>query len=190
MAANSYSCSVKQGFNFEKDSQVLVGHLTYLKIGDKEFAADLNVANPEDNTTTVKVVGVISNIHWNGGYAEPISINSQISNANKTAAGVLVHTNLANTEVLYKFNVYDFDPKEKKYYKAFHTNDEQLKGLILKSGGDLALQIATDEGYEVPSPKNFALYIGVMPQDLDQAVQVAVSVNDKFAKKWGVEVAA
>jgi hypothetical protein len=28
-----------------------------------------------------------------------------------------------------------------------------------------------------------------MPQDLDMAIHLAVSVSDKFAKKWGVEVA-
>ena len=34
MAALSYECSVEQGFNFVKDVQDLVGHITAMKIGD------------------------------------------------------------------------------------------------------------------------------------------------------------
>ena len=101
----------------------------------------------------------------------------------------MTHKSLANTEVLFDFNIYDYDPKEKRYYKCFHTNDTKLKGLVLKSGGELAMSIDMDQSMEVVSPKNFSFSLGVMPQDLDMAIHLAVSVSDKFAKKWGVEVA-
>jgi len=189
MASSAYSCSVRQGFNFEKDQQIIVGHIVSCKVGSDQLDADLNVANPEDPAKLIKVFGIASDISWNGGYADPIQFSCQVSNANKTKIATLTHKSLANTEVLFKFNVYDYDPKEKKYYKCFHSNDAELKGLVLKSGGELVMSIAMDQSTEVVSPKNFAFFLGVMPQESNMEIHMAVSVSDKFVKKWGVEVA-
>ena len=190
MAETSLSCSVSQGFNFQKDEQDIVGHITLCKVGDDQFDADLNIADPEEASKEVKVFGVLSQIYWNGGYADPVQFSCQVSNANKVKIATLTHKSLANTEVLFQFNIYDYDPKEKKYYKCFHANDTDLKGLVMKSGGDLEMSIDTDPGMEVVSPKNFNFNLSVMPQDLNMEIHVATSVSDKFVKKWGVEVAA
>ncbi|MGD8435986.1 MAG: hypothetical protein PVI73_17830 [Syntrophobacterales bacterium] len=190
MAESSYSCSVTQGFNFEKDSQEILGHINYLKIGDTEIKADLNVTNPEDIAKTVKVVGVASGIYWNGGYADPIQFSCQVATENKNLLSTLVHKSMANTEVLLTFTIYDYDPKEKKFYKCFHTNDEKLKCLVEKSGGELAMTIDTDQSMEIVSPKNYTFSLGAMPQDEEMAIHVAVSVDGKFAKKFGVAVTA
>lgn len=190
MADLSYNCSVSQGFNFKKDEQILVGHIVYCEVGKNKFDADLNVSNPEDASSLIKVFGIVSSIYWSGGYAEPVQFACQVSNANKTKIATLTHKSLADTEVLFKFNVYDYDPKEKKYYKCFHANDVNLKGLVLKSGGELAMAIDMDQSRDIESPKNFNFSLGVMPQDKNMEIHVAVSLSDKFVKKWGVEVAA
>jgi hypothetical protein len=190
MAESSYSCSVRQGFNFEKDAQVLVGHIVACKVGTEQFDADLNVSDPLDASTLVKVFGIVSNIFWSGGYADPIQFSCQVSNTNKTKIATLTHKSLANTEVIFKFVIYDYDPKEKKYYKCFHSNEVEMKGLVMKSGGELVMSIDMDQSMEVVSPKNFSFTLGVMPQDLDMQIHLAVSVSDKFVKKWGVQVAA
>ena len=190
MAELSYSCSVSQGFNFQKDEQSTVGHLVECKIGDKKLKNDLQVTDPEDNTKKIDVVGVLSGIFWNGGYADPIQLSCQVSNANKITIATLTHKSLANTAVTCKFDVFDFDPKKKKYYKCFHTNKKDLKGLIFKSGGNLAMDIEMDQSMEIVSPKNFGFTLGVMPEEQkgEQQVHVAVSVSDKFAKQWGVPI--
>jgi len=190
MAESSFSCSVSQGFNFEKDRQDIVGHINYLKIGDTEIKADLNVTNPEDISSTVKVVGVASSLYWNGGYADPVQFSCQVGTDNKNLLTTLQHKSLANTEVLLTFTIYEYDPKAKKFFKCFHTGDANLECLIYKSGGNLALQIDADQSMEIVSPKNFLFNLGVMPSDIDMAIQMAVSVSDKFAKKFGVEVAS
>ena len=132
----SYNCSVSQGFNFKKDEQILVGHIEYLKIGDQEFNSDLNVTNPIDSSKLIKVFGVMSNIQWSGGYADPIQFSCQVSTDNKMKMATLTHKSLANTEVEMIFSVYDFDPKEKSYFKCFHSDSVKLKGLVAKSGGN------------------------------------------------------
>ncbi len=190
MAESSFSCSVEQGFNFQKDEQILVGHIVACKVGDTQFDADLNVSDPEDSASLIKVFGIASGIFWNGGYADPVQFSCQVSNANKVQIATLTHKSLSNTEVIFKFNIYDYDPKEKKYYKAFHANDTDLKGLIEKSGGALNLSIDMDQSMEVVSPKNFNFNLSIMPQDLNMEIHLATSLSDKFVKKWGVEVAA
>jgi hypothetical protein len=189
MADLSYNCSVSQGFNFKKDEQVVVGHIVSCKVGSDQFDADLNVSDPEDASKLIKVFGIASSIYWAGGYADPVQFACQVSNTNKTKIATLTHKSLANTEVLFKYNIYDYDPKEKKYYKCFHSNNADLKGLVLKSGGELAMAIDMDQSMEIVSPKNFNFSLGVMPQDLNMEIHVAVSLSDKFVKKWGVEVA-
>lgn len=189
MAETSIPCSVSQGFNFQKDAQDSVGHVTALTIGDKTFAADLEITDPEDVASgKVKVVGVMSNIFWNGGFAEGISFSCQISTTNKTDASVLTNSELSNTNVEFQFNVYKFDPVEKKYYKAFHSNDTALKGLVEKNGSSLNISVSEDAGYEVTNPLNFDLSLGVNPQEVKQDLHLAFSVSAKLAKGWGVQV--
>ena len=188
-AESTYNCSVSQGFNFQKDAQVLVGHINYLKIGDTELATDMNVTDPTNISNMVKVVGVASNVAWNGGYADPLQFAAQIGTANKNTVATLTHKTMTNTQVEISFTIYDYDPKQKKYFQCFYSNNVKLKGLIYKSGGELALSVAMDQSMEVESPKNYTLSIAVMPQDIAQEIFLAVSTNDKFVKRWGVNVA-
>jgi hypothetical protein len=188
-ASSSFSCSVSQGFNFERDSQEIVGHLNALKIGDVQLEPDLTVTDPTNPDATVKVVGVVSGIQWNGGYAEPVTLAAQLSTENKNKLLVLQHKSMSNTEVEYQFTIYDFDPKAKTYYRCFHSNDVSLHGLVLKQGGELALNMSPDQSPEVVSPKNFTFQLGVMPQDTAMEIHLAFSTTDKLVKPWGVTVA-
>ncbi len=190
MAEVSYNADVTQGFNFEKDRQTIVGHINYLKIGDQELKSDLNVSNPEDSSQLVKIFGVASYIFWGGGYAEPIQYSCQVSTANRVALATLTHVKLENTEIDLQFTFYDFDPVEKQYFQCFHTDGQKVKGLVEKSGGELNMMIDADQSMEVVSPKNFTFQMGVMPQEQDMALHIAMSMPQKIAKKWGVEVAA
>lgn len=190
MASTQYNCSIRQGFNFEKDEQVLVGHVVTMKIGTQDLEADINVTDPTnfgvDNN--VDIVGVISDISWQGGYADPVYIGFNVSNENAKLVSIMKHTNLSDTTVVFKFTVYSYDPVAKKYYLAFHSDDTDMKGLVFKQGGDLALDISSDPDPTVVSPLNYQLYIGIMPEEEAQTLKLAVSDTDKFVKTWGVSV--
>lgn len=189
MAQLDFGCSISQGYNFQKDVQTMVGHLVKLKIGDTEITADTDLTDPADNTKSVTVVGPISYIQWQGGYADAVHVNANLTTTNQKTIALLTHTTLTNTLVEFQYDIYAFDQVAKVYYKAFHTDSSDIKGIILKQGGALALHIGTDPEMEVPSPLNYALSISIMPQEEAQAIQVAVSNTDKFSKAWGVKVA-
>jgi hypothetical protein len=186
MASSNYSCSIKQGFNFEKDQQVLVGHLMSMTIGGTALPADTTVTSPTDLKNETKLLGVISDISWAGGYADPIYLNCNVSNSNQKLLQIMKHTNLLKTDVLFVFNIYVFDQVAKKYYLAFHNDSKDGKGLIMKSGGDLLIDIAERNDPTVPSPLNYNFSIGIMPQETAQVLNFAVSDTDKFVKTWGV----
>lgn len=188
----SYQCDVTQGFNFDKTMQSIVGHINSMKIGDTELDVDLAVTDPTDITgDKIKVVAVMSGIDWQGGFAQPLHISAQIGNKNQKSVTLLQHADLSNTAVEFKFTTYAYDPDAKKYYKCFHANDTVLKGLVEKDGGGgLSLSIDPDQSTEVMSPLNFYFDIGIMPEDTEQEIHVAVSDTDKFVKNWGVTVAA
>ncbi len=191
MASTNLSCDISQGFNFQKDAQCLIGHLTELKIGDTDYKKDLNVTDPTKvDGDKLKVVGVISNIYWEGGHANPVLVNCRVSTDNKQGSILLQHKSLSNTEVSYAFVIYDYDPKEKKFYPCFHCDSKALKGLVAKNGGELDLAIDIDQAGDVVSPKNFNFFVGIMPSEKEQEAHYAVNVNAKFVKKWGVTVAA
>jgi len=192
MASSSYQCDVLQGFNFQKDGQTLVGHITSLTIGDTPLPADTQVQDPCEigSETLIKVVGVISSVYWEGGFADPVSFSAKISILNKNTATLLQHKDLSNTNVELGFVVYEYDPIAKAYFKAFHADETKLKGLVLKNGGELEIAVDSEQSMEVPSPKNFNFYLGVMPQEEQQIIDLAVSETDKFSKKWGVTVEA
>ncbi len=191
MAETSFSCDVSQGFNFQKDAQDIVGHISKLKIGGKDMDVDLAVTNPEKlSGDKIKVVGVVSDIYWEGGFAQPIQFSCQVSNANKKTLAILTNSEMSDTSVEFAFEIYDYDPDKKQYYKAFHTEGKALKGLVEKSGGSLSIGISTDQSMEVMSPNNFTLTLGVMPEDTEQETHLAFSVSDKLVKRWGVTVKA
>lgn len=187
MASLNYNCSIRQGYNFEKDRQVLVGHLVSISIGGQALTADTTLTIPTDYSTAA-VVGVISGISWQGGYADPVNIACNISNENQKAVAVMTHTDLSNNVVVFQFNIYAYDQNAMVYYLAFTSNSTNMNGLVYKTGGELSLQISPDPDNEVVSPLNYPMYIGIMPQQSAQTLNIAVSNTDKFVKTWGVTV--
>ena len=190
MAEISFSCDVAQGFNAQSDAQTIVGFLTHLKVGDAEYPTDLIVTDPEDVEGELEVVGVLSSAYWAGGETDPLEFDCRISTANKNESVELVQKTLVNTSVEYSFVIYEYDPIAKKYFQCFHTGGENYEGLILKSGGDLAINIDSTESMEVPSPKIFPFSIGIMPPEPTdgQPLHFAASVDKKMVKQWGLKV--
>jgi hypothetical protein len=190
MAAVVKNCSVSQAFNFQKDSQETVGHVTKLTIGTQALTPSLEVVDPTDFTKKVKVVGVLSSIAWEGGITEPLAFSCQIGTVNKNIVALLAHKDLSNTEVKVAFNVYDYDPQTKTFYKSLHTNDVEMMALVHKTGGQLHIAVSEQASSEVPNPLNYSMSLGAMPASTasdPNVVHIAVSSTDKLAKQWGLK---
>ena len=175
-----------QGFNFRKDKMVQIGFVTSLKIGDTTLSADITCKDPENNQNDKKVVGVCSYTGWTASPTDPLNLNIQVSETAKNALDTLTKKNMSNVEIDFQFDCYHYDPSEKKYYKNFHSNDTDMKGLIYGQGDDLAIRIVLDPNTVVQEPRNYTLSLGIKPQPTQQELHYASSVSDKLVMQWGI----
>ena len=182
----SLSLDMQQGFNFRKDVMTKIGFVTSLKIGDTDLAKDFVLKDPENSSTDKKVVGVISYLEWSGSPTEQVQISVQVSEDAKNKLDTLTRKAMSNVEVQYQFDCYNYDPREKKYFKNFHANSTDMKGLINSEGKDLSIKMHLDPNGFVQNPANYTLQIGVKPQALQQDLHYASSVSDKLVMQWGV----
>jgi hypothetical protein len=184
-----YDPDLVQGFNFKRDVQAVLGHVTVLKIGaDKNLSADMKVKKPTD-MKEVDVVGVVGKIGWEGGHGDAIELECAVSITNKQTVALLLHQDLNNTNLELCFTLYDYDPKAKKFFETFHCNGTTLKGLIKKDGSNLKLEINAKENTEISSPSNYTMTVHVMPAPLQQDLHYATADQKNVVKKWGISVA-
>jgi len=182
---NKY-CSVTNGFNFRRDVHEDIGHITTLKVSDKKFEADFELKEPLDEKEE-KVVGVISGFDWEGGYAQPLAFNFQVSIDNKNAALMLLHTDMKKLDVEMTFNIYEYDKQSGSFFKSLHTNDKPLKGVISVAGEQREFHTEDEPNPEVQMPENYGVTLVYVPQDEQQEIHMAVSTDKKFVKPWGIQ---
>jgi hypothetical protein len=186
MAEIVCACNVKQAFAYEHDQQVTFGYISSLNIGGTDITADLSSKNPIDDSD-VKVVGVIREVKWSGGYTDPVEMTFLVSTATKQTIQGLIHNTLKNTAVLCQWDCFEFDPTGDAgvYFKNFWSNDTQLKGLIKKDSGKLAFEINKEPDGDVPSPQNFECKLTYNPKPEFQVIQFAPANTKNNSKRWG-----
>jgi hypothetical protein len=135
-------CDPYQGYNFKKDKQTPCGYITSLTIGGTALAVDTTCKDPTNPTSDIKVVAVCSDVLWELGVTDAVYFTGQVSVGNRQAVMQLLFNTFMNTEVIYQFTVYDYDPAAKVYFKAFHCNATNMKGLLEKRG-DQALTVCS-----------------------------------------------
>lgn len=187
MAEYSRSCDIHQGFSFQRDQQDTIGYIATMKLGDKELAADLEVNTPEGKQE--KVVAVISGISHDVATTNPIGFSGQVSAKNRQDLAQLIYTNPSKIHVEVKFVIWEFDPAKDKntYYKAFHSNNAAVKGLIRKSGKNLDLCVDHTPNMEVQSPLNYGLSFTMVPTPEKQTLELAVSTDGQISLQWANE---
>jgi len=183
----SKGCDVYQGFNFKKDKSTVVGFITALKVNEKEIKADITCKDPMNATTDLPVASVLSEVSWATGPTDAIYFSGQITATNRQDLALMVYNDLTKVEVLFKYNIYEYDPVAKKYFKCLHTGDVEMKGILEKNGSDLTLGCSDDASTEVQSPLNYSFHIGIKPQPTEQSITIATADQKNVVKKWGVK---
>jgi hypothetical protein len=193
-SAKIFPCSVEQMMNFERDIQTYVGVINSLKIGGTELPADItNLVNPLDVTSTsvLSVVGVLSDLSFDGGPMEPLNFGFLVSNANQVALTGLLDRGLSNTEVQISFTVYYYDPVYKGYYTAFWTKNTILSGLITNEGTDLGINVSSVRYLGVDQPLLFPVHLSVSPvPGSSQLIYSQQSNKSKSTINWGLSMSS
>lgn len=184
-------CSAADGFRFKAHVQAVIGHMTSLQIGDTKLSADMKVRDPMNANQadkTIQVVGVLNLFQWDLGITDALKLSAQISYASKTTVYGMLLNGIEKTNISVSFNVYEYDYKNKTYFKSVNTNDQDLIGYIEVVGTQRTIRVASDPSTQVDEPRNYTFDLGVIPNDTDQAVHFAVSSTDKMARQWGIKV--
>jgi len=178
---------VYQGFNFKKDKQTPIGFITELEIGGTKLVADQEtIKNPEEPAKDVKVLSVLNHFLWETGVTDAFYFSGQISTHNKQELAVmLLGDKWSNMEVKVKFEIFEYDPLDKKYFKSMF-GDAVHEGILEKNGSEINLSVADDPSHEVQSPKNFTFQMGIKPATKAQTVNIATSHSKKLTKPWGL----
>lgn len=185
MASIDKPCTVVNAFNFKRDVQDRIGHITALTIGESALSADITLKQPTDDAD-VSVVGVFSHLHWDGGKAEPMQITCNISVTNKNSIAAMLHTTMQSVTIQWTFNIFEYDREAKVYFRCFHSNDASISGLIQTQGAERVIYLADEPNSEVQKPENYQLTFGIVPEDQQQDIHIAVSNTQNFVKPWGI----
>jgi hypothetical protein len=167
---SSKALDVKQGFNFDKDSQERVGFVTFMKMGGQKLAADQStLMDPESPIAVLDsgAVAVLSSILWETGITDPMYLSGEISTENGQKIAELLLGSWSNIEVEFAFSIYEYDPVTKKYVKVASV-DKPLRGLIEQKGSDLDREVATVSAQEVQSPQNYSFRLERKGSDLNR----------------------
>ncbi len=179
-------CKVYQGYNFKRDEHSIFGFLTNLKVGTVDVTADHACRDPAN--AAVQSVAVLSDVAWGTGVTDAIYIAGVVSVATRQAIAQLVYSTLLSVEVEFKFQVWEYDLLKAKYFNCF-TSDAVLKGCIEKNGDVLNMSVADEPETTVPSPPNYLLKLGIVPQSTGaQTVTIAVADTKNIPKTWGLKV--
>ncbi len=182
-------CDVHQGYNYKKDKQTTVGYVTALNVGGTDLAADQKTpTDPTKPGSNLAVVAVLSDVLWELGVTDAVYFNGQISTANRQTVLGLIFGTMVNIQVTFDFDIYEYDPLEKKYFKVFTSAGAVMNGLLEKRGDDLNVTVADDPSTEVQSPENYAFSIGIKPQPTAQSLTIATGASKSIVKPWGLSI--
>jgi hypothetical protein len=182
-------CDVYQGYNYKKDKQTTVGFITALNIGGTDLAVDQTTCkDPTNPATDLAVVGVVSDVLWELGVTDALYFTAQIATANKQTVLGLIYNTMTSVLITIKFDIYEYDPIAKKYFKCFTSAGTVMNGILEKRGEDLNLSVADDASTQVQSPENYTFTIGVKPQPSAQTLTLATGDQKNIVKPWGLTV--
>nr|CRH06364.1 Conserved exported protein of unknown function [Candidatus Magnetococcus massalia] len=176
---------VYQGFNFRKDKTTSVGCITKLKVGTVELKADLHIKNPKNPRQDGRCVAILSSQSWGLGANDAIYTNGQVSETNRQEIQTMLYNDLSGVSVEYQAYLFEYDPRTKKYFTSFHSEGQDLCGMLEKQGPNIALDVATRASTEVEYPENYAFFIGIKPIRSTQHITLQASETKKMAKQWG-----
>lgn len=181
-------CDAYQGFNFSKNKNTRVGFINSLQIGSvKEMKSDIKVADPMNpNGGEFSVHAVLHEASWGLQQTGPLKFAGQIGTDNKKSIDIAKENSMTKIDTIFQFCVYEYDRSAKKYYKAFHSDDRDMKGRIEKNGDELNLSIGDVPWTGVLRPENYSFEISIVPESVEQDLHMAVSERFKVVRKWGV----
>lgn len=176
----------EQGFTQPSNTKNMFGHIKKLKIGDKEFNADLNAKGSDGKT--IQVVGVAEGRYgWDGKPATIHEVNMRVSEKNLGEAQTLKASKMDDVTVEIEFELYKYSQGDgqKEYFKTLWT-EGPISALVKTAGDELLIDADDNPSIRVENPRNFGLTIVFSPEgQKEQQVHFAAYPNGNMALAFG-----
>jgi hypothetical protein len=171
---------------FSINNRVLLGYILAWKFtgSGTQLNADLEVPDPENPESKMKVVAVLDFVKWSGGRIDPLEVRGRLSYDNKALLKTCVSSLDGGADVEVSWRVVCYDDKEKKYFKKFHTDD---KNILLAITEGTEVDIKDSPNLDVKHPRNYHFGISLTAKSDAGAQMVccAESTNQKFTLEMG-----
>jgi len=186
LANVSYELDLMQGFRHQAGSTRPVGYITSLQVGSTTLRPDLPIKNPVTQSTTA-VVGVLSRFMWSGASGSQKQFSFNVSLQNKQVIQNLRgDPALAGRDVKITYVIYDYDTRPPaRYFTALQPRTATLAARFLVEQGRVVFNVSPNVDPTVPSPLNFAAYLGLNPGRAEQYVlHTPVAGGPTGLKAW------
>jgi hypothetical protein len=188
-----HNCDVLQGFNCEPSKSTDAGFINSFTVAGTALATTVpkfgfSVVDPSvvGLATKLEIYAVLSAISWSGQKTDPITMNGQISTANRAILAAMLGQTLTNRKVEnLEFTVYSYDREVASYYKCFHSDGVKLTGELQVVGKDVQMTVGATQLRQPVSPATYSFTCSVAAPEAVMALHIATSSTLNYVKEWG-----
>jgi len=165
-----------------------IGHLLAFSLGDETLDADFPVTDPESPDDAKKVCAVLGLTRWNREVGGVLVLSGRTTVANRAKLARASAQKNQGTKTKFKMVWYMYDEPKNNYFKYFHTNDEDIEGVVAKGN---SLYLSSNTMSDLTQVRNHEFSLGMIGSDgKNQDMHYAPSASDKIAQEFSREKGA
>lgn len=190
------NCDWRYALNLKPSLKATVGYLLdWSGCGGLNLQQDVEVWNPFSGPgqtvttgTTIKCVGLIESLAYEGGENDPIRIAGYLSKGMAAEVRSKLERPLTNTKLKLSWYVIAFDEEKKQWYEAAYVKKPaKAEANIDSAGGELQIFIAND-GTRVSETLDlnvFKFEFQIVPAEgKSTELEFATGPSRRIVKKW------
>lgn len=172
-------CDIEGTLNFNLAKAKIIGHITEMEFinAKTKIEPEIEVINPKDPASKVKVVGILDNFLWNGGKNDPLQFAGKVSVDAQSTIKDLRQSETGGTEIAIKWVIYAYDYKAEKYYERI-ISKTPIK-CVLTQNQSFEVSEERDDQYEHPILFPFTWFLSAQSKGKKQEIDSSSSTTKK-----------
>ena len=164
-AAFQQTLNIKQGLAFQSSNTSAFGQVTAFKIGSLTLTPDLQSSDPSQApVASLAAVGILSSDSWAELSSSPLTLEFQVSAANRAALATYLSQTPSSAAVSLSFRAYGYDATLNRWYQTFAPyNDGTLDGQIAQTAGQLQISVASEPDVVAGNLYTYKVHVQIVP---------------------------
>lgn len=172
-------CDIEGTLNFNLAKAKIIGHITEMEFlnAKTKIEPEIEVTNPKDPASKVKVVGILDNFLWNGGKNDPFQFTGKVSVDAQSTIKDLRQSETGGTEIAVKWVIYAYDFRAEKYFERL-ISKTPIK-CVLTQNQTFEVEEVHDDQYGHPVLFPFTWFLTAQSKKDKQVMDSNSSVTKK-----------